>query len=240
MKTLAVISALLLFTGLNAQEKVTFTAADGLTVTANLYEIDETLPYILLFHQAGFSKGEYKASAVKLLKLGYNCLAVDLRSGDNVNFTPNETAQEAKSKGLPMDYMDSEPDMLAAIEWAYNKSNKKVVLFGSSYSASLALKIGRSNPKVKAVVAFSPGEYFQPGFILKDHLNGYDIPVFVACSQREFAYMGSLLAAIPDNLKSVFKPQEGPGEHGSKALWNANPSSNEYWLALLLFFKTLE
>jgi pimeloyl-ACP methyl ester carboxylesterase len=240
MKTVIIIFSLLLVTGLNAQDKVTFTAADGLTVYANLYEIDETLPYILLFHQAGFSKGEYKASAVKLLKLGYNCLAVDLRSGDNVNFTPNETAQEAKSKLLPAEYLDAEQDMQAAIEWAYNKSKKKVVLFGSSYSASLALKIGRSNPNVKAVVAFSPGEYFQPGLVLKDHLNGYDIPVFVACSQREFTYMGTLLSAVPDNLKSVFKPQEGPGEHGSKALWNANPSSNEYWLALLLFFKTIE
>lgn len=240
MRIAYILFFLLTFGQMHAQERVTFPAADGLTVYANLYEIDETLPYILLFHQADFSKGEYKASAIKLLKLGYNCLAVDLRSGDNVNFVQNETAQEAKTKGLPTGYLDAEQDMLAAIEWAFARSKKPVVIFGSSYSASLALKIGRSNPNVHAVVAFSPGEYFQPDLILKDQLNGFDKPVFVACSQREFTYMGDLLSAIPENRKTIFKPQVGPGEHGSKALWASCPSSNEYWLALLLFFKTID
>ncbi|PKP23145.1 MAG: hypothetical protein CVU05_00660 [Bacteroidetes bacterium HGW-Bacteroidetes-21] len=223
-----------------SQDKVTFKSADSLTIYANLYEIDENAPYILLFHQAGYSKGEYKASAIKLLKLGYNCLAVDLRSGEGVNFVQNETAKEAKEKGLPTDYLDAEQDIVAAIDYAYKISGKPVVLFGSSYSASLCLKNARSNDKVKAVVAFSPGEYFQPKLILKDFLTGFDKPVFVACSQREYTYMTDLLAGIPDNKKSVFKPQDGPGEHGSKALWKENPSSNEYWLALLLFFKTIE
>ena len=240
MKIFTIIIAVLFVIRLNGQEKISFTAPDGLTIYANLYEIDESLPYIILFHQAGFSKGEYKTSAIKLLKLGYNCLAVDLRSGGNVNFVQNETADEAKVKGLPTGYLDAEQDMIAAIDWTFARSNKPVVIFGSSYSASLALKIGRSNSSVKAVVAFSPGEYFQPDLVLQDHLNGFDKPVFIACSQREFTYMGTLLSAVPENLKSVFKPQVGPGEHGSKALWTSNPSSNEYWLALLLFFKTIE
>lgn len=223
-----------------SQDKVTFKSSDSLTIYANLYEIDENAPYILLFHQAGYSKGEYKASAIKLLKLGYNCLAVDLRSGDGVNYVQNETAKEAKEKGLPTGYLDAEKDIVAAIDYVYQLSGKQVVLFGSSYSASLCLKNARSNDKVKAVVAFSPGEYFQPELVLKDFLVGFDKPVFVACSQREFTYMNDLLQGIPDNKKSVFKPQEGPGEHGSKALWKSNPSSNEYWLALLLFFKNIE
>jgi predicted alpha/beta hydrolase len=240
MRIFALFIAVFFFFRLSGQEKVTFKAADSLTVYANLYEIDENLPYLILFHQDGFSKGEYKTTAIKLLKLGYNCLAVDLRAGDYVNYIQNETAKEAKEKGFPTGYLDAEQDMKAAIEWAYNRSNKPVILFGSSYSASLSLRIARSDPRVKAVIAFSPGEYFKPDLVIKDNLVGFDKPVFVACSQREFTYMNDMLSGIPENLKSVFKPQEGTGEHGSKALWSANPSSNEYWLALFLFFKTIQ
>ncbi len=232
----------MLFVAYNAksQDVVTFTASDGLTVTANLYEADEKNPYIIFFHQAGYSKGEYKNTATKFLKLGYNCLAVDLRSGGGVNFVQNETANLAKEKGFPTTYIDAEKDMLAAIDYAWSKSKKPMILFGSSYSASLAMRIAKGNPKVKAVIAFSPGEYFQPDIVMKDQFVGYDKNVFVACSQREYSYMNDLLVNIPNNLKTVFKPQDGAGEHGSKSLWQSCPTSKEYWLALLMYFKKID
>lgn len=231
---------LLCLNSVYSQDVVTFQASDGLTVTATLYEVDESYPYIILFHQAEYSRGEYKNSAIKLLKLGYNCLAVDLRSGNNVNYVQNETSKLAKEKGLPTTYLDAEKDILASIDWVWEKSHKTMVLFGSSYSASLAMRVAKGNSKIKAVVAFSPGEYFQPDMVMKDQLTGYDKNVFVACSQREFSYMNDLLVNIPESLKTVFKPQEGPGEHGSKSLWETCPTSKEYWLALLLYFKKLE
>jgi len=239
MKKLIPVLLLFICYNLKAQEIVTFNASDGLTVTATIYEANETSPYIILFHQAGYSKGEYKETAVKLLKLGYNCLAVDLRSGGEVNFVQNETANLAKQKGLSAKYIDAEKDMTAAIEYVWNKSKKQVILFGSSYSASLSLYIAKGNSKVKAVIAFSPGEYFKPDMIIKDQLINFDKQVFVACSQREFSYMADLLTNIPDKLKTVFKPQEGPGEHGSKCLWKSCPTSKEYWLALSMFFKKI-
>ena len=223
-----------------SQDIVTFNASDGLTVTATVYEVDESYPYIILFHQAEYSRGEYKNSAIKLLKLGYNCIAVDLRSGNGVNYVQNETAKAAKEKGLPTTYLDAEKDILAAIDWVWERNQKKMVLFGSSYSASLVMRVAKGNSKIKAVVAFSPGEYFQPDMVMKDQLVGYDKNVFVACSQREFTYMNDLLANIPENLKTVFKPQEGAGEHGSKSLWDTCPSNKEYWFALMLYFKKLE
>jgi dienelactone hydrolase len=228
------------FFTLNAQDLVTFEATDGLKITAHQYEIDENYPYILLFHQAGYSKGEYRNTAIKLLKLNYNCLAVDLRSGGEVNFIQNETASEAKKTNKPVTYLDTEKDILAAISWAYTKSNKPVVLFGSSFSASLCLKLAKNNPMVQAVIAFSPGEYFQPDLTIKDVLNGFDKPVFAASTQREYPYLTDLLSGIPADKKTLFKPSEGPGEHGSKALWTECTTSKEYWLALLLFFKQID
>ena len=84
-----------------AQQMVTFFSSDGLTVTADLYLKDKSYPFIILFHQANFSRGEYQETAPKLMKLGYNCLAVDLRSGKEVNFIKNETAAKAHEKNLP-------------------------------------------------------------------------------------------------------------------------------------------
>ncbi|MFH2094928.1 MAG: CocE/NonD family hydrolase [Bacteroidota bacterium] len=240
MKTITISICLLLALYVSGQEQVNFNAADGLEITANLYEVDNTFPYILLFHQAGSSKGEYKESAIKLLKLDYNCLAIDLRSGDNCNYVQNETASRAKSQGLSTDYLDAEQDMLAAIDWAYEKSGKPVVLFGSSYSASLSLKVAKNNPKIKAVVAFSPGEYFKPKFTMSDELKGYLKPTFVASKKREFSYVQEMFADVPDDYKTLFQPLEGEGEHGAKALWKESNSSQEYWLALLLFFGSLK
>jgi len=194
---------------------------------------------MILLHQAGYSKGEYKETAPRLTNLGYNCLAVDLRSGDQVNFVQNETAKEAKKRKLSTDYLDAKKDIEAAINYAFNKSKKPVILVGSSYSASLALLMSKGNEKVKAVVAFSPGEYFGTNFKVQSQLKGYDKPVFIASTQREYPYVTELAKNIPDNLKTIFKPQEGQGEHGSKCLWASSANNKEYWLAILMFFNKI-
>ncbi|HIE16476.1 MAG TPA: hypothetical protein EYP69_06090, partial [Bacteroidales bacterium] len=137
------IIGVLLFTFGNAQNNVTFKAKDGLTIYATEYVTNENNPYILLFHQAGYSKGEFKEIAPKLLNLGYNCLAVDLRSGSDVNFVPNETAAEAKRLHLSTTYLDAKQDIEAAIKYVSSKNDKPIILFGSSYSASLALLVGK-------------------------------------------------------------------------------------------------
>ncbi len=221
---------------LHSQEVIHFYSTDSLPITAYLYENDPSLPYMLLFHQASYSKGEYKETAPRLMNLGYNCIAVDLRSGEQVNSVQNETAREAKKRNLPTNYLDAKKDIEAAINYAYNLSKKPVVLVGSSYSASLVLCIAKGNEKVKAVVAFSPGEYFGNDVKVQSQLKNFDKPALIACSQREYPYVVELAKYIPDNLKTIFKPQEGQGEHGSKALWSNSPTSKEYWLSILMFF----
>lgn len=223
-----------------AQELVSFKAKDSLTISANLYEIDSTYPYALLFHQAGSSKGEFKEIAIKILKLQYNVLAVDLRSGDAMNFSPNITAALADKENYPHSNIDARQDVIAAINYAFDKSkNQKLVIFGSSYSASLCLLEGKNNDKVKAVIAFSPGEYFQPQIILQEELMGYKKKVFVACSDSEYKYTKLLLSGVEEKYKTVFAPRENEGKHGAKALWKDCSANQEYWLNLFLFFKQI-
>ncbi len=241
MKTQAlfILVFILIVGSIQAQDEVTFTAKDGLTIYATEYVINKDDPYIVLLHQAGYSKGEYKEIAPKLIKLGYNCLAVDLRSGGDVNYTPNETAAEARKKNLPTGYIDAKQDIEAAITYAYNKSKQPVILFGSSYSASLALLIGKTNSNVKAIIAFSPGEYLKPDVNMATSVEHIQKPIFAACSQREYIYVEEMLNSVSPSYKTIFKPQDNPGTHGAKALWEDCPASKEYWLALYLFFKKL-
>lgn len=192
-----------------AQQTVTFPSEDSVLITADHYLQDKEFPYILLFHQANSSRGEYLEAAQKLLKLGYNCLAVDLRSGKEINYIQNETAARAAGQKLPTSYLDSEKDILASIEYVKQLSSKKIILFGSSYSASLVMKIGNHNPGVAAVIAFSPGEYFQPRVVLKSCLSDYDKPIYVTSTLKEKPFVQELISEIPTELSNfMFRNME--------------------------------
>ncbi len=221
---------------LSAQQKIEFPSRDGVVIAADLYFQNDTLPYMILCHQAGFSRGEYNETAAKFEKFMYNCLAIDLRSGNEVNGVKNETAIHAKEKNKTTAYIDSEQDILAAIDYVCTKSKKKVLLVGSSYSASLVLKIAAKDPRVKAVMAFSPGEYLGKAYSLKDNLKSIPVPVFVASSQEEGPEVTKLMDGIKADHKQQFIPSSR-GDHGSKALWRSNQNAHEYWLAILMFMR---
>jgi pimeloyl-ACP methyl ester carboxylesterase len=223
-----------------SQDKVTFFSSDSLKITADLYLKDSQLPFIILLHQAVSSRGEYNEIAPKLLNLGYNCLAVDLRSGKKINYTLNETAECAKLNHKPSKFIDAIPDIDAAIEYVRRFNHKPVILFGSSYSASLALMIASQSNDVKAVVAFSPGEYFLPEIDVKEKVSGLTKPVFASSSEMEYNYVVDLLSDIPDSLKTIYRPSTGRGSHGAKALWDESEGNKDCWLQLVYFFAKLK
>ena len=238
MKFLLTGMLLSLFLLQGTKEKVSFPSEDGIEITADKYLVNEEYPYILLFHQAGSSRGEFRDIAEKFLKLRYNCLAVDLRSGDNANFVNNETASRARGAGKSVNFLDAREDMAAAIDYAHDLNSKEVILLGSSYSASLALLEGLNHPKVGAVIAFSPGEYFGKDLRLEDSLKICSKPLFVAVTKREQPYVKQMLFAFSEDDYTLFQP-DTLGVHGARALWDDNPTKDEYWLALLMFINNL-
>ncbi|MCB9448403.1 MAG: dienelactone hydrolase family protein [Flavobacteriales bacterium] len=227
--------------GLPTSEKkeVHFPSKDGLEITGDLYQIDPHAPYILLCHQAGYSRGEYVVTAERLNKLGYNCLAIDLRSGGAVNGVENETAKKAAAKNLPTEYLDAEQDMLAGVEYLSHLAGQPVILFGSSYSASLALKIASENELVEAVIAFSPGEYFGDKLNVKQAISHLDKPVFVASTKGESDHVRNLVSQVPESKRTQFTPGR-EGMHGSRALWKTCESQQECWMSLIRFLSKLK
>jgi dienelactone hydrolase len=212
---------------------ITFPSLDSLTVTADHYHVDKTKPIIVLCHQAGWSRGEYQEIAPKLNALGFNCIATDQRSGGQVNGITNQTNQEAVNAGKPTAFLDAEQDIIAAIKWAKEYYGKDVILWGSSYSSALALKVAKENDEVEQVLAFSPGEYL-PGVDLKATITGLDKPSFLTSSKTEEGQTKALFEVISAAKKTQFVPN-GSGEHGSRALWEEKTDHAEYWTALKTF-----
>jgi dienelactone hydrolase len=215
-------------------QTVTFPSLDSLTVTATIYHAGKNLPVMVLCHQANYSRGEYTESALMFNKLGYNCIAIDQRCGKAINHIENQTAKAADAKNLPTEYLDAEQDIVAAINYASRLYGRNVTLVGSSYSASLVLKIAAQNPNVDAVIAFSPGEYFGDDLSVAQAVKTLNKPVFITSSKNEVDDCKLIFDAIPSTNKTQFIPQTH-GYHGSKALWAVNNSSKEYWAAVKVF-----
>ncbi len=226
---------------IHAQRKISFVASDKLIVTADLYLRDKGMPYIILLHQENSSRGEYREIAPKLQKLGFNCLAVDLRNGKESNYIQNETVEQAHENNIPSTTLDCEKDIKAAIDYVAKTAIKnKCILLGSSFSASLAMKVSNHNKFVMAVAVFSPGEYFSPAYKLQDWLVDFNQLLFAASTKREYPFATEFLKDIPSQYLTRFQPSSGDGVHGAPALWNDNPTSGEYWMSLMMFLKKVK
>ncbi|HLG33635.1 MAG TPA: hypothetical protein VI757_02040 [Bacteroidia bacterium] len=226
-------------TKLSAQKTISFPSPDGITITADLYEIDSTSPVILLCHQARYSRGEYIETAKRLNTFGFNCLAIDQRSGKECNAVTNATAEAAASKRMPGNYFDAKPDIIASVDFLFKKYNRRIILFGSSYSASLALIIAKENEKVCAAAVFSPGEYLGEANPVGKNIAGLDKPVYATSSMEEADAVTDLMKDVISQLKVQFIPKS-PGNHGSKALWTTNSNNQEYWITLMAFLSKVK
>lgn len=226
----------------HAFKEVDFPTAGGILAHADLYAPKkEASTLIILFHQAGWSRGEYREIAPKLVGLGYQVMAVDQRSGNAVNGVVNETHRRAVKKKAGTDYLEAYADLQAALKYATQKLKpRRVIVWGSSYSASLVFRLAAEHPdEVAALLAFSPGEYF-----LKKHGKKYiqgfaknvKRPVFVTSAKTEREKAKPIFDAVPAEKKILFTPAS-LGQHGSRALWDKWNDSDVYWAAVNGFLR---
>lgn len=225
--------------------RVLFPSQDGLMITAEVLapHAEPDTPLIVLCHQAGWSRGEYQELMPRLAKLGFNCIAIDQRSGGAVNDIANETARRAERENKSTNYLDAEQDIIAALEYARTHYAKqgKVIAWGSSYSAALVLRIAGERPElVDGVLAFSPGEYFErfdkPANWIAKSARKIKAPVFITSARDEAEQWSKIYDAIRTAEKARFMP-ESKGNHGSRALWKQFDDSDAYWRAVTAFLE---
>jgi len=227
--------------GARAVEPVSFAASDGVRVYADYYPAaSKAQPLVLLCHQAGSNRGEYVPIAPVLVSLGYNVLALDQRSGGSLWGQTNETVQHL---GHSTGYDGVLSDMDGALQWARaNGLTGPIIVWGSSYSAALAFVFAAKHPQdVKAILAFSPGEYLN-GTSVRDAAAHLTMPIFVTSAKApdEIASAKAILDAAPAAIKIQFVPRIA-GVHGSSTLrTDRNPrGTDENWAAVKEFLAGL-
>lgn len=226
-----------------SQETIEFDSLDGLQITADFYgdRKDKQRPLICLFHQAQWSRGEYREIAPKLVEMGFNCLAADARSGQEVNRVVNETAKRSTAQGdeVGFQFIKAYPDIVATLKYAdQHLADGPLIAWGSSYSAALVLKASANNPGlVQGTLSFAPNATapWTKSWILKD-ARKLDHPVFMTAAKVEQRKWQPILAAVPETLRNSYVPVT-EGNHGSRALWEEFDDHQGYWDAVTKFLE---
>lgn len=212
-----------------------FKTADRIPIVGFLYENTKPKAVILLFHQAGSSKYEYDTIGPRLAEMGYTAFAIDQRSGGDALYGDNSTVHIL---GGSKPYIDAKQDLQGAVTWA-QKKNLPIILWGSSYSAALVFLVAAENPTaIRAVMAFSPGEYLDDPNAVKQAASRLRIPVFVTSAKDpgEIAAARAIVAAVPGTDKQQYVPVTA-GTHGSSTLIPAKNSlgAEENWAEVKTF-----
>lgn len=210
-------------------QQITIDAAGGKKVFADLYtsQSGKAKAVVLMFHQAHSSAGEYDIIAPKVKGPGFDCLAVDQRSGGDM-YGANRTANQYS--GDP-GYMAAYADIERALGWAEKQGYKTIVVWGSSYSASFAFRLASEHKDVSAVIAFSPGEYFDDKTIVAKWAGGVRVPVLAVCTDKEEPDVSEILKSSPPGAAARLLRSGPDAIHGSSTLLpDKNPTgSQKYW-----------
>lgn len=226
--------------------EVTFRSKDGVTLYGDIYESSKgkSAPLIILFHQGGGdARGEYSPIIPKLLELGYNVFAADTRQGGK-RFGTNRTMVALENKKFT--YCDAYQDLETALRYANDQgfTGKKIV-WGSSFSATLVMRLGADHGKdVAGVLAFSPASGPPMGDCQPtDYSGNLKIPALLLRPRSEME------SERAQNQFALFKQQGHQtyvaenGVHGSSMLVESRieGSAEPHWKAVLEFIrKTFE
>ncbi len=182
----------------------TFTAPDGAQLAVTYYPpIVRPAPAVLLLHMLGRSKTDWDSFARNLQKQGYAVMAMDLRG-------------HGASAG-PVDWTKADDDTLAA--WGTLTARPEVdvnrtAIVGASIGSNLALIAGAAEPRIKAVVALSPGEDYhglKPGDTIA---NFGERPILLAASADDSYSFDTIQQLAPKALAAEKKEFTNAG-HGT-------------------------
>jgi len=181
----------------------TFIAPDGAQLAVAYYPpIVRPAPAVLLLHMLGRSKADWDSFACNLQKQGYAVMAMDLRG-------------HGASTG-PVDWTKADDDTLAA--WQVLSSRPEVdvtrtAIVGASIGSNLALIAGAAEPRVKAVVALSPGEDYM-GLKPGDTIASFGVrPVLLVASADDVYSFDSIQKLAPKAIAAEKKEFTNAG-HG--------------------------
>lgn len=219
-------------------EQISLVASDGVAVYGAAWRAKAGAPWILAFHQASSSHGEYEPLAPIFVRAGYSVLAIDQRSGGNL-YGANKTVEALGASGS---YEAAMADLEAALAWAKQEAGgAPVIVMGSSYSAALVFLLAAGHPAdVQGVVSFSPGEYLSDRQAVRRAAGKVSVPVYLTEGSGEERDVASIYDAVASGSKVHYQPGRY-GIHGASTLRaDKNPEGAEENLSrVLAFLQTL-
>ncbi len=229
-------------------KEISFYTPDSIKIFGDLYELDKKEKTILLFHQGGSNaRGEYAPIILKLIEQGYNILAIDQRVGGQYYGNYNRTLANIPTNryGDGYGYCDAYNNLESALNFIMDSgfSGDKII-WGSSYSASLAIQLANNRQDdVNGVLAFSPASGGSMKDCLPDqYFETLKRPLILLRPPNEMESENSKLQfdlAEKHNHKT-YVPENGV--HGSSMLVEERVGSDvkDTWTVVLSFLKEIE
>jgi dienelactone hydrolase len=207
---------------------VELTSSDKVRVTAEAYRAKSPRGCILMVHQSGSSRGEFRTIAPELVKEGFTTLAIDGRWGrrDYWNAVWNETARRYGTIEV-MDRKDTEAarkiestnDIIAGANWLKVNGCRSIIVWGSSIHANAVMKLASTEPALlKAAVAFSPGDYrgrYAEGE-MRAIAERIKVPTFIAIAADEEDIASPVYQGVAPERLTLYR---SIGRHGSAILF---------------------
>jgi len=231
-------------------ESFTLTTADGFTVYGHLhrpdgFEVSDSVgvPLILAFHQGGASgEAEYAPIIPRLLRREYAVLTIDQRRGGDRFMGYNQTAAAFDAENVS--YCDAYNDLEAAFAYALTLEGiDEIIAWGSSYSATLAVKLAVNHPElISRVLAFSPasGEPMTGCSVLSLAFQLQQPALFLRPkSEMSIGSVAADLSAFARMGHEIYIAS--PGAHGSSMLVSERVEGNtsETWNTVIRFLDNL-
>ena len=231
----------------NLAKEISFYTPDSIKIFGDLYELDKKEKTILLFHQSGSNaRGEYAPIIPNLIEKGYNILAIDQRAGGQYYGNYNRTLANIPTNifGDGYGYCDAYNNLESALNFIIDSgfSGDKII-WGSSYSASLAIQLANNRQSdINGVLAFSPASGGSMKDCLPDkYFETLKIPLIILRPPNEMENENSKLQFDLANKYNhqTYVPKNGV--HGSSMLVEERVGSEveDTWTVVLSFLNKI-
>ena len=229
-------------------KEISFYTPDSIQIFGDLYELDKKEKTILLFHQGGSNaRGEYAPIIPKLIGKGYNILAIDQRVGGQYYGNYNRTLANIPTNifGDGYGYCDAYNNLESALNFIIDSGfTGDKIIWGSSYSASLAIQLANNRQSdINGVLAFSPASGGSMKECLPDpYFETLKRPLLILRPPNEMESENSKLQFELANTYNheTYVPKNGV--HGSSMLVEERVGREveETWTVVLSFLNKIE
>jgi alpha-beta hydrolase superfamily lysophospholipase len=185
-------------------------------------------------------EAEYGPIAPRLNREGYDVLVIDQRAGGELFDGINRTVQ---ANGNETDYCKAAADLDGTLAWARVQANgRPLILWGSSYSAALVLRLAATNPEAAiAVLAFSPASGGPMAACRSEEVSDrIRVPVLALRPRSEMELASAIAQAERFRAQGHQVFVADAGTHGSSMLVEERVEApvDSTWVAVLAFLRS--